>query len=122
MTKKILYGNTPRQGKTSTMELFQKYFETDDPQKVLKKIEGRYHYYENHCYEHPFKQRSFNCRDVPEDYMNEQELIILHNTISEHMKNNELTPAQKSIGEQNMAEIRERILEKGIERRGGMKK
>ena len=101
------------------MELFQKYFGTDNNlQKALKKIEGNgYHYYENHIYEHnSHKQSSLNCRDVPEDYMNEPELIILHNTISEHMKNNELTPAQKSIGEQKMVEIRERIMQKGIER------
>lgn len=116
MTKKI-YSIPPRQGKTATMELFQKYFGTDDPQKVLKKIEGNgYHYYENHCYKHLLKQRSLNCRDVPEDFMNEQELIILHNTMNEHMKKHELTPAQKSIGEQKMAEIRERIMQKGIER------
>ena len=119
MTKKI-YGNPPRQGKTATMDLFKTFFGTDDDlQKALKKIEGNGypHYYVDHIYEHnSHKQSSLNCRDVPEDYMNEQELIILHNTINEYMKNNELTPAQKSIGEQKMVEIRERIMQKGIER------
>ena len=105
MTKKYA-SIPPRCGKTATMEL-------------LKKIQGKgYSYYENHQYENsiPKKPITLNCSDAVEDYMNEQELIHLHNTMAEHMKDNGLTEYQKRIGEQKMAEIRERIIQKGIER------